>query len=212
MKRTIAMIMLGSLLATFLGDSASASTEYSIDANTSFVVFKVKNRDIAYVVGRFNGISGTINAVPMRKPSKLEINAQVETKSVDTNNRKRDGHLKGQGFFDTNKHPTISFTTKSSKQLKNDMFELTGNLSMLRIVKEITLTFELIGYKQMRPGVYRLGVQSEFVIKRSDFGMTNMIPGIADEVEVSINLEAKFVQTLDVSDPKTSSGDKSVSP
>ena len=39
---------------------------------------------------------------------------------------------------------------------------------------------------------YRLGGQSTFTIKRSEFGLGAMIPEIADEVTVMVNIEGKF--------------------
>lgn len=175
------------------GYAEGAGPQYKIDPTHSTVIFKVKNRDISFIYGRFNKVSGTISADKLRKPTKLEIKAEVSTKSLDTNDRKRDRHLKSQEFFHVTTYPKITFETKESKQLEEDKFELTGVLSVLGVTKELTVVFEVTGLKEVKRGTRRLGGESTFTIKRSDFGMEYMLDGIADEVTVMVNLEAESV-------------------
>jgi polyisoprenoid-binding protein YceI len=51
--------------------------------------------------------------------------------------------------------------------------------------------FEPTGLKKV--GVFfRMGGEATFTIKRSDYGMTHMLPEIADEVTVMVNIEAAY--------------------
>ncbi len=189
--RTMVLATLGAVLAPCA--VANAQIKYEIDKEHSSIIFKVKNRDITYIYGRFNDVSGTIEVNSLARPTRLTIKAQVKSKSIDTNSRKRDKHLKTPEFFGTSKNPVISFETKSSKRIERDSkrFELTGELKMLGVTKELTVVFEVTGKKLLTADQYRLGGQTSFTINRSDFGMDAMIPGIADEVTVIVTLEGQ---------------------
>lgn len=188
--RAVLAAALGAFVLTGGVESQAAPT-YEIDPDHSSVIFKVKNRDIVFVYGRFNTISGTIVTDILRKPSKLEITAEVEAKSIDTNVTKRDRHLKGGEFFNVSKYSSITFKTKDSKKLEDDRFELVGELTMLGVTKEITVIFEPTGTGKAEMA-FQLGGHITFTIKRSDFGMDAMIPDIADEVTVFVSLEGKY--------------------
>jgi len=173
------------------GTSADAEMQYEIDNTHSSVIFKVKNRDLSYVLGFFQKISGTITLDRPLKPEKLKVDAEVDVKSLDTNDKKRDRHVTSPDFLDRAKFPTVSFKTKSVKMLESDQFELTGDLTLLGVSKELTVVFQMTGLKEIEPNVHRVGGETTFTIKRSDFGMNNMIPEIADEVTIMVNLEAE---------------------
>lgn len=191
MTRTIVLATLGAVLA--LGAVANGEVKYTIDKVNSSIIFKVKNRDIGYIYGRFNDVSGEIVINSRSRPTRLTIRAEVKSKTIDTNSRKRDKHLKMSEFFNASKNPVISFVTKSTKRIKRDgmRYELTGDLTMLGVTKEMTIVFELTGKKHLSSEIYRLGGQTTFTINRSDFGMDAMIPEIADEVTVIVTLEGE---------------------
>jgi polyisoprenoid-binding protein YceI len=55
----------------------------------------------------------------------------IDTKSLDTDNGTRDGHLKSDDFFDVDKHPKASFTVTSvAKGKKPDVFVIKGTLNI----------------------------------------------------------------------------------
>lgn len=182
---------LASVLMTS-GVAQAGMLEFEIDPANSFVIFKVKNRDISYVYGRFNKITGKIGVNDTKKVSRMDVSADVDARSVDTNERKRDRHLEGPDFFNAGKFKTISFkSTKDSKQLDDGTFEVIGELTLLGVTKELTVTIEILGIKDVEKGTKRLGGHAQFTIKRSDFGMSKMLDGIADEVTVVVALEAE---------------------
>ncbi len=188
--RAVFAAALGAFVLTGSVASQAAPT-YEIDPDHSSVIFKVKNRDIVFVYGRFNKISGSIVTDTLRKPSKLDITAEVQAKSIDTNVTKRDRQLKGGEFLKVSKNRSITFKTKDSKRLEDGRFELVGELTLLGVAKEITVIFEPTGTGKASMA-FQLGGHITFTIKRSDFGMDAMIPDIADEVTVFVSLEGKF--------------------
>ena len=170
--------------------SAVAAAEYKIDPAQSTVIFKVKNRDISHVYGRFNSVSGLIKVNELRNPSEFDFTVEIRSKSLDTNDKKRDKKLKGPDFFNASAYPKITFVGKTGKKLKDKKFELTGKLDILGAKKDLTVIFQLTGVKRIKRGEYRLGGESTFTVKRSDLGMSFMLPEIADEVTIMVNIEA----------------------
>ncbi len=192
MKNLTTFASVFALIALASGtDADAAAMEYQIDGVHSSVVFKVKNRDISHVVGFFKKISGTISVDRPINPEQVMINAELAVKSIDTNDKKRDRHLTSPDFLDRAKYAKISFKTKQSKMLESNRFELTGELDLLGVKKEITVLFELTGLKKTEQFTHRIGGQANFTIKRSDFGMNHMIPEIADEVTIMVNVEGE---------------------
>jgi polyisoprenoid-binding protein YceI len=188
--RTLLAATLGAFVLT--GSVAShAAPTYEIDPVHSSVVFKVKHRDVVFVYGRFNNVSGTIVTDKLRSFSTVEITAEVDTASIDTNSRERDKHLKSSEFFNASKNRKISFKTKSSKEVEDDRFELVGDLTLCGVTKEVTVVFEVTGTGK-GDMVWLLGGHATFTIKRSEFGMDAMIPDIADEVTLMVGLNGLF--------------------
>ncbi len=173
--------------------STAAAVEYKIDPAQSTVIFKVMNRDVSHVYGRFNSVSGVIKVNELRKPSEFDFTVKIKSKSLDTNDKKRDKKLKGSDFFKASAYPKITFEGKTGKKLKDNKFEVAGKLNFLGAKKDLTVIFQLTGVKRINRGEYRLGGESTFTVKRSDLGMSFMLPEIADEVTVMVNIEAFII-------------------
>jgi polyisoprenoid-binding protein YceI len=185
--------LVGVLVASFaVGAVVSAlpSLEYKIDPAHSMVIFKVLNGDVSFVYGRFNDISGTVSIDNRDEPKELAIKAEVEAKSVDTNDKKRDKHLKKEDFLDVKQFKKITFETKKNKRLEDGKFELTGDLTLLGETHPLTVVFEVTGVKKLGIGKYTIGGEATFTIKRSEFGMDKMPEEIADEVTVTVSIQA----------------------
>lgn len=173
------------------GTTQAALVEHEIDQDHSAIIFKVKNRGVSYVYGRFNGISGTITIDRPSKPDTIEFVVEVNASSVDTNSKKRDRELIKSDFFDTTKQRKITFKSKACKKLEEEgMYEVTGDLMLLGKTKEMTVVFHLIGTMRESSAQNRIGGETTFTIKRSDFGMDKMLDSIDDEVTLMVNLEA----------------------
>ena len=115
---------------------------------------------------------------------------ELKAGSIDTNSKKRDRELAGKKFFDTSKHRKILFKSKSCKPLEDGKYEIVGDLTLLGTTKELTVEFHLLGAVRESSTQNRIGGEATFTIKRSDFGMDNMLDTIDDEVMVMVNIEA----------------------
>lgn len=109
--------------------------------------------------------------------------------SIDTNQKKRDAHLKSPDFFDAKQFPLITFESKSVKGVDGGL-EVTGDLAMHGVTKSITIPLK--GGKTVNFGGRRIGYTADFTVKRADFEIGNPKFGnmLGADVYVSIGLEA----------------------
>jgi len=185
-KQLLGLALAGSL-ALGLGNAAKAD-DYAIDAVHSGVSFQILHAGLSYIHGRFDDFSGNFT-IDTSDPSKSAFSLTIKAESIDTNNSKRDDHLKSPDFFNAKQFPTISFKSTSVKPI-NGGYEVTGDLTLHGQTKP--MTFALTGGKmtEFPPKVSRTGFSvPQIVVKRSDFGVGKPMPVLGDEVYVSISFE-----------------------
>ena len=183
-RRLCIVAMTAVLLVT--GSAASyAKDAYTIDAGHSFVTFRVNHLGIGQAHGRFNEMAGDFELDADKLAS---VNFTIQTGSVDTADEKRDGHLKSPDFFNAEQFPVIQFKSKSV-MAHGDHYEVSGDMKMLGVTKPMTMKVRKIGEGKDPWGNYRSGWQSEFMVKRSEFGMKFMLEGLSDEVAVMVAVE-----------------------
>jgi polyisoprenoid-binding protein YceI len=175
------------LSAGFLNPAAAAET-YQLDPEHTSVVFRVKHLGVAYVYGRFNGPGGTF-VFDEKSPAKSSIAIQVDAKNVDTAVEVRDKHLKSPDFFDAGDNPVIKFQSRSVKKSGQDSYEVSGDLTLLGKTRPITVTARQTGHAKDPWGNFRLGFETSFTIKRSDFGMDFMMGVAGDDVLLTVSVE-----------------------
>jgi polyisoprenoid-binding protein YceI len=178
--------LLAAVLAVAMSGAAAVSAfadTFKIDPVHSSVVFKIKHANVNYVYGRFNEVSGTFTL----DGDKSTVEAAAPIKSVDTNNPKRDEHIKGPDFFNSKQFPEVSF--KSTKvEEKDGKLSVTGDLTLHGVTKSITVALEKLGPGPLMNET-RAGLAGEFTIKRSEFGMDKMLQMLGDEVTLYLGLE-----------------------
>lgn len=161
--------------------------DYVLDGMHTGVNFKISHIGLSWTYGRFNDVTGAFT-LDAADPSKCAFELAIKVSSIDTNNGKRDDHLRSPDFFNTTQYPVISFKSTTVKPVK-DGYEVTGDLTMHGVKKATTFTL-LGGRKAEFPkGVTRTGFSTEVVLKRSDFGMDKMKQAIGDDVYISISFE-----------------------
>jgi polyisoprenoid-binding protein YceI len=165
-----------------------AADNYGIDPMHSGVNFKIQHIGLSWIYGRFNSYSGTFSIDP-EDAGKCTFELKINTESIDTNNKQRDGHLRSPDFFNVKQFPAITFESTGVKAIK-DGFEVTGNLTMHGVTKPVT--FALVGGKKAQfMGAQRTGFSTELVIKRSEFEVGNPKFGnaLGEDVHVAISFE-----------------------
>lgn len=178
------ILALALLLPAF---AAAAPAKYTIDPAHSFVIFRIKHMDTGHVYGRFNEPMGTIT-IDDADPGKSQFTLELQTQKVDTGIQKRDDHLRSPDFFNAKQFPTIKFVSKDVK--KSDKgYNVTGDLTLHGVTKSITFDMEQTGQGAMGPRQI-IGFETTIDLKRTDYGMKNMVGPAADDVRLIISIEA----------------------
>lgn len=177
--------------------TTSMAADYTIDAGHSGVMFKVRHLAISSVTGRFEKFSGSFSYDPKNvKASKAE--ALIEAASINTDQSKRDDHLRNADFFDVEKFPELKFVSKSVKNAKKDRFDIVGDLTLHGVTKSVVLNAEFGGATKDPWGNNRIGFTASTTINRKDFGLTYHkaleTGGLVVGEEVKITLEIEGIQ------------------
>ena len=188
MFRPVCVMMAGLALAATLGlASPVLADEYAVDPVHSGINFKISHLGLSWIQGRFDEFGGKFT-VDSTTPEKCAFALSINPASIDTNNQKRDEHLRSPDFLNANQFPSMNFKSTSVRPLKNG-YEVTGDFTMHGVTK--SMTFDLIGghTTELPKGVARTGFSSEFSLKRSDFGVGQATPMIGEKIYVSVSFE-----------------------
>jgi polyisoprenoid-binding protein YceI len=163
---------------------------WTLDNSHSEIGFTVRHAGISKVRGQFTEAAATLD-LP-EDVTGARINATINTASFDSGDVNRDGHVKGEDFFDVEKFPEISFVS-NGLVAKGNSYELT----IKGVTRPVTLETEFNGVAVDPFGNTRAGVSAETTISRKDFGLTwNAIletGGVLVSDKVAINLELAFI-------------------
>jgi len=189
-------VLLGAVLAAAPLAATAAPETYVVDPIHSFAYFSIDHLGVSNVRGRFNKSSGTFTYDGAAKTGSVEM--VIDTASVDTGDhdkgsrpRSRDEHLRSADFFNVAEFPQMAYKSTSVKFNGDAPAEVEGQLTLLGVSKPVTLKIERWVCKDhpMRKKPM-CGGDASATLKRTDFGMKYGVPGIGDEVRLSINFEA----------------------
>ena len=183
------------LFALLLVTSAAAAdtSEWAIDPSHSHVGFSISHLVVSSVDGRFKDVSGKV-LLDEADLTKSTVDLTIKIDSIDTDEPKRDEHLKSPDFFDAKKFPTMTFHgTKIVKAGKG--YKVTGDLTIRDVKKSVTLDGTLSAPIKAPWGKMVRGAKFAGTIKRGDFGLkwnkaleTGGVV-VGDEVALNIALE-----------------------
>lgn len=170
---------------------------WKLDKAHSEVSFAVKHMMISTVRGRFKNFDADVELDPARLEA-AKVTARIEAASIDTNEEKRDGHLRSPDFFDSEKFPYLVFTaTKITRS--GEEVEVKGTLKIKDQEHPITLKGEVTGPGKDPWGQTKLGVSLSGDIDREQWGLTwNQAleaGGVLVAKKVKISIEAQLVQS-----------------
>ena len=182
------MKTLSILLVSVLSSVSLYSAEtLEVDKAHSEVHFSVSHMVVSTTKGEFNEFDAE---VMVEGDDLSSVKATIPVSSIDTDNQKRDDHLKSDDFFNAETHPNITFESTEIKGGK-----LIGNLTILDTTKEVALDLEFLGPVKGPWGKTRYGLNLSGEIDRTEYGLTwnkVMEAGglvVGDTVSISISVE-----------------------
>ena len=150
--RTLFSSLLSVAVLLFSASLGSAALEsYEIDSSHSSISFKVRHF-FSKIPGSFNNFTGHIHYDP-EYPANNYAEAEISAKSIDTNHQKRDAHLNNEDFLDTPRYPKITFRSTQWQPLGDNLFRVTGDLTIMETTLPVMLNVELLGERQQANSV-----------------------------------------------------------
>jgi len=188
--------ILMSALAMFTMLAVNAQTNWSVDNGHSNVKFTVTHMIVSEMEGYFKTYSGKITSTTDDfQDAKIEFT--VDVNSINTDDEKRDGHLKSDDFFNVEKFPTMKFKRTSFKKVNGKNYVLEGELTIRDVTKKVKFDVVYNGTAKDPWGNTKAGFKIKTKINRFDYGLkwnAAVEAGglvVSNEVEIAVNLELK---------------------
>ncbi len=195
----LARTALALLLATVATTSAYADIiTYEADKAHSNIIFKIRHL-LSRTTGQFKDYKATVMIDPQKR-DQVNVVAEIETASIDTDEAKRDEHLRGEDFFDVKKFPKMTFTGSKLTDVNAERTKgkLEGKLTIKDVSKQVVLDVEWLGTATDPWGNQKAAFSGTTKFNRKDFGIVwnkTLDAGgylIGEEVEIEINIEAQI--------------------
>ncbi|MDP1800619.1 MAG: YceI family protein [Bacteroidota bacterium] len=179
--------------------AATAQVNWKVDGSHSKLGFSVTHMMVSETEGKFKIYEGTVSSKTDMDFTDAKIDFTADVNSINTEDEKRDGHLKSPDFFDAEKFPKISFKSTSMKpnaKLGKTAYTLTGDLTMHGVTKKVTFT--AIGASKVVKdpyGNFKNGFKVLGTINRKDFGLSWNAAlesggvAVSEDVKIDLNIE-----------------------
>jgi polyisoprenoid-binding protein YceI len=180
--------------ALLLATGVAQAETWNIDANHTRVGFSVSHMVVSSVEGRFHDVKGAID-IDEKDATKSSVDLLIAAGSIDTENEKRDGHLKSPDFLDVAKYPNITFKSTKVARLTKNKFKVTGDLTIRNVKKSLTLDVSLSEPMTDPWGKSVRAARVEGKLNRRDYGLNwnkALDKGgvlVGDEIALNIQFE-----------------------
>jgi polyisoprenoid-binding protein YceI len=174
----------------------TAQTESTIPTGTwrsdpvhSSVGFAVK-----HVVGTFRGTFEDFDAGLSDEGGEPRLSGRAKVEGVRISDENLYGHLQSPEFFDAERHPEITFESKSISR-DGEVVTVEGELTIKGIAKDVVARGEVAGPAPGPGDTERLGIDLETIVDRHDFGLDWQmdLPGggktLGDDVTLIVHIE-----------------------
>jgi polyisoprenoid-binding protein YceI len=175
-----------------LSPAVLAGEIYKFGPSGSTIGFSV-HQFLGTTQGKFTKFNGKVD-VNREHPENSSVTAQIDVRSIDTQIKKRDDHLRSAEFFNVEKYPQITFKSRSVKQTGPQSGEVLGDLTIHGVTKPITLHVKLL--TPLNDTSRTRWAVTVDPITRRDFNLmfapgTETVSGISQTVPINIEIEAK---------------------
>jgi len=183
--------------------AALAQTTWKVDASHSKLGFSVTHMMVSETEGKFKVFDGTASSKTEMDFTGATIDFTADAASINTEDEKRDGHLKSPDFFDVAKYPQITFKSTSMKPngKGKTSYNLEGDLTMHGVTKHVSLL--AIGASKTVKDPYgniKNGFKVTGTLNRKDFGLSWNAAleaggvAVSEEVKLDMNIELNKVK------------------
>ena len=177
------------LLAFFFTANIQAADKYTLDPTHTYVLWHISHFGFSNPSGKWMA-QGTL-LLDEKKPQDSKLDVTIHTAELSTGLAELDDHLKGELFFDVKKYPTATYVSNKIVMISKTSAKVYGTLTVHGVSKPVMLNVKLNKIDNNPFTDKRTaGFTATTTLKRSDFGMTTLLPSLGDEVTLSIESEA----------------------
>jgi polyisoprenoid-binding protein YceI len=171
----------------------SAQSEWKLDKTHSSITFTVRHMVISNVTGSFKDFTITLKSAK-DDFSDATVQSTIKVGSLNTDNDRRDNHLRSDDFFNAEKYPEINFKSTSFEKLSDTKYKITGDMTIRDVTKNVTFDTVLNGTLKTTRGVLSAW-KATTTINRFDYNLKwnktietgGLIAG--QDVIITLNLE-----------------------
>lgn len=191
MKRFILFLAL-TILGT--GSLMAQNSVWTLDKAHSSIGFSVRHMVISEVTGNFKDFDISFTS-SKDDYSDAAVDVSIKVASVNTDNERRDGHLKTDDFFNTEKFPQIKFKSTLFEKVGENKYKITGDLTIRDVTKKVMFDATYNGTIKAPWGATVSSWKATLAVNRFDYGLKwnkkietgGLIAG--DTVNITLNLE-----------------------
>lgn len=190
-KFLLSTAAIATLAVGSFGSTAHAATEtFVLDPNHTNIVWHANHFGFSTPSGKFADVSGKI-MLDEAAPQNASVEVLVKTNSMVTGIEKFNEHLMSKDFFNVTEFPEAKFVSKSVDVTGENTAKINGELTMLGQTHPLVLdaTLNKIGEHPFTKKK-TVGLSATGTIKRSEYGMNYAVPGVSDDVPLTIEVEA----------------------
>jgi len=188
------LILFVAVISTGLLAFKPIANIWAVDNAHSKLGFEITHLMLTDIDGSFKNVESKITA-SKADFSDAVVELKADVNSVNTDNEKRDAHLKAADFFDAAKYPDLTFKSTSFKKVGNNKYKVAGNLNFHGVTKPVTLDAVLKGINVNESTKKETaGFKVTGTIKRSDFNFGSKYPTAMLSDEVNLNANVQFVK------------------
>jgi polyisoprenoid-binding protein YceI len=150
---------------------------------------------ISEVAGQFTEYGGTIES-DGEEFTDAQIKVTIQASSIDTDNKKRDKHLRAEDFFYVEEYPEITFKSESLSKVSDNKYKLVGTLTIRDVSRKETFDVEHTGTVEAM-GATRAGFKVTGSIDRFDYNVDwdrSFGQGLVVGREIGINANVQLIK------------------
>ncbi len=163
---------------------------WHVDPVHSNVGFAVRHSVVLTFRGRFERFAG---ALVVAEDGTAELTGTVQADSVVVRNDTLAAHLASPDFFDTDRHPEITFSSQDLRRIGDDVV-VDGRMTLKGTTRPVRLTGTVVDEHEDPDGDVRIGLALATTVDRTAFGLrwNEPLPKggmlLADDVRIEVDL------------------------
>jgi polyisoprenoid-binding protein YceI len=184
-------ILASTAAALMFSFTTVAQGAYTMDKAHSSVGFTITHLSISDIDGSFKAFDAKLTS-SKEDFSDATFDFTADVNSINSDNEKRDGHLKSADFFDVAKFPSLTFKSKSVKKVAGNKYTIIGDMTMHGVTKMVS--FDAVIRTGVNPMSKKnvVGVKVNGSVNRSTFGIGATMPGTMLSEDVVVRGSAEF--------------------